>query len=326
MSEKFANLAETTLASGYTATDATISVTDASLFPTAGTFRVALGNDARTILKVTSVSGTTFTVTAEEFDDDAAGGASVTICASKGAAESFLQAPASGETGLLSGAAAVDEYGRYNWKMPRLDQSGWSWLNQGSAAVTQGSGVVAITAHSAGGTSVRGRYKAIPSTPFTITMGLVPFFPVATFLTNLAFIGLGAYESGTGKIVVHVASNLDFGSGNALQGCFAVQGYTNSTTSNTNYAQHKGGTNFNALGLANFIPPFGSIVWLRMFDNGTNVTYSYSWDKITWVTLVTQTRTTGFTTAPDKVGLFFTLQSGSISTPLLGWVVAWEEE
>src|SRR5690242_1967894 len=138
-SEKFANLAETTLASSYTSGGSSIIVTDASLFPTSGIFRVALGNANKTIYRVDSVSGTTFTGGAEEFDGNAAGGDAVVLVGSKGSAERFLQAPTSAEVQAYSGALGVDRYGPM-WKLTPMDQSGWAWQNQGSASVSQASG------------------------------------------------------------------------------------------------------------------------------------------------------------------------------------------
>ena len=83
--EKFANLAETTLSAGYTAGAGSISVTSAAGFPTAGVFRVRLGNAGKTIFRVDSVSGTTFTGAAEANDANAANGDSATCVLSAGA-------------------------------------------------------------------------------------------------------------------------------------------------------------------------------------------------------------------------------------------------
>ena len=80
-SEKYANLAATTLASAYTAADGQIVVASASGFPTDGDFRVRLGDagDATvTLFKVTAISGTTFTGVAEGTDSSIDSGKAVT--------------------------------------------------------------------------------------------------------------------------------------------------------------------------------------------------------------------------------------------------------
>lgn len=323
-SEKFSNLGETTLAAGYTSGGTTLSVAAAGSFPSVGVFRVRLGNANRTIWRVDSVSGTTFTGAAEANDGNANSGDAVKIVASKSVAERFTQAPEPNESILVSGANAVDEYFTFLTKTKRLDQSGWTWLQQGSAAVNQANGLVRITGHSAAGTQIRGRYFAYPTAPFTIIAGFRPTFPGATNLANLAALAIGGYESGTGKMVLLNAANFDYSNGNALNGNFAFQGMTNTTTTATLYGQHKGGTNFNAVGINNFIPPF-HLVWLKYEDNNTNVIASWSWDKINWNQIVSQARATGYTTMADKFGWFMQLQSASISTPDLGYIVSWEQ-
>jgi hypothetical protein len=325
--ELFTNLGETTLASGYTSGGASITVTSASSFPTTGTFHVRLGNTGRTIYRVDSVSGAVFTGGAEFNDANASAGDTVKIVASREVAERFVESPESGESALRAGVAGIDEYGRYNWKMRRVpDTSGWTWSNQGSASVVQGSGLLKFVGHHvSGSTSIRGLHKAIPSTPFTITVGMIPRFPVATNLNNLAALGFGFFEVATTKHVCLLGANLDYSSGNATQGTIVVQGFTNPTTGGTLYVDHIAGAEFNSFGVNNLVPPFGGIVWLRAFDNGTDVAYTYSWDKVTWTTLITQTRITGFTTAPDRVGIFSQLQSATVTIADIGWFLSWEE-
>ena len=78
--EQLGNLATTTLAAPYTAGSGSISVSSATGFPTAGTFSVTILNAAGTVLlifRVTSVSGTTFTGSAEGSDASAASGSIV---------------------------------------------------------------------------------------------------------------------------------------------------------------------------------------------------------------------------------------------------------
>ena len=58
MTERYANEAITTLAASMGAGDGTLTVASASAFPTQGDFRIRVDDE---ILKVTGVSGTTFT-------------------------------------------------------------------------------------------------------------------------------------------------------------------------------------------------------------------------------------------------------------------------
>ena len=75
MAIKFSNLASTTLASGVTSTATSLSVTSASLFPTLGSgdyFYASIGTGSGSeVVKVTAVSGTTFTVVRGQDDTTA---------------------------------------------------------------------------------------------------------------------------------------------------------------------------------------------------------------------------------------------------------------
>jgi hypothetical protein len=277
--ERFANLAETSLASGYTSGGASISVTSAAGFPSAGVFRVRLGNTGKTIYRVDSVSGTTFTGAAEANDANANSGDSVKIVASKAVAERFLQAPEAGEANAFGGLAAADEYGPI-YKLTRLDQSGWSWVNQGGAAVTQGSGVVFLTIPTNVAENVRGRFVAAPATPWTRTVGLNN----NPILGNCAW-GFWLRESGTGKLVGT---------------CFRTpSGDTRPLLSARKYTSP---TVFSSQSEIGPIVP-AAMSWFRLADNGTNITLSYSFDSVNYTTLLTETRGTFFTTGPDEIGI-----------------------
>src|SRR5690348_7784839 len=138
--EVFANLAETTLGAGYTSGGSSITVASASGFPSTGVFRVRLGNAGKTIYRVDSVSGTTFTGGAEANDANATTGDTVVLVATKAVAERFVQSPESGAIDLISGAAGVDAYGPV-WKIVRPDTLSWSWQNQGGASVVDANGI-----------------------------------------------------------------------------------------------------------------------------------------------------------------------------------------
>ena len=312
-SEKFANLAETTLASGYTSGGGSISVTSASGFPTAGVFRVRLGNAGKTIFRVDSVSGTTFTGGAEANDANASAGDTVINVGTRAVGERFLQSPETGEANAPSGVSGADDYWP-NWKVKRLDQSGWSWVNQGAASVDQQKGMVQLLSPaSVAGTSVRARVTTAPGTPYTIEMGLVPYFPTAGSVSNLAAIGIAFRESGTGKMVVIFFANFKASSGTGPSAIF-VATYTNATTFNTNLAEF----------VTVILPPSYlafPVMWLRVTDNGTNLIFEYSYDRVHWTTLTTAGRTAFMAGGPDQIGVVWTVQSSSVEAG--GWVLSW---
>lgn len=110
-----------------------------------------------------------------------------------------------------------------------LDQSGWSWVNQDSATVTQSNGVVFLD----NGTSTGGlkqRVTSVPGASFTIIAVLQPYFP----MTNFVSAGLEVRDSGTSKIIsfgmLGVGANSTSGGGAIARIATGADKWTNSTT------------------------------------------------------------------------------------------------
>ncbi len=313
--EKFANLAETTLSAGYTSGTTTLSVNSATGFPTTGPFRVRLGNTGKTIWRVDSVSGTTFTGAAEEFDANANSGDSVTVVLTKVSTERLLQSPDASDLMVLSGAAAVDEYFGLQ-KMKRLDQSAWSWVNQGGASVTQQGGVVFFQAPGGvGATNLRVRVKS-HSAPKTYEMAVVTLFEQAAAASKLQDIGFVFRESGTGKIQLMCASNFTIATGNP-PAAFCTANFTNATTFSANVATVVTTDPIRPQGL------FGKLIWLRATDDNTNLKFEYSYDHQTWVQVSSAGRTAFMAGGPDQIGVSIVNQSGT--TIGGGWILSWIE-
>lgn len=294
-SEKFANLAETALASGYTSGTTTLSVTSAAGFPTAGVFRVRLGNVGKTIWRVDSVSGTTFTGAAEANDANANSGDTCIIVASRQVAERFIQTPNAGEIAAYAGVSAVDRYGPV-YKLNQLDQSAWSWVNQGTATVTQSNGVVYLEGPSQAGLNARSRVVTAPATPYTITALIQAVVPA---MANIG-VGLVWRESGTSKLTFLMLSQTGVRQAN----------FTNDTTFSADV------TTFTALFAA------GTMVWLRMTDDGTNLITSFSFDGVIYHQLASVLRGSFFTTAPNQMGLsvFCTSSAGIQGENVFSWL------
>jgi hypothetical protein len=289
------NLAETTLASSYTSGGSSIEVDDATGFPSTGAFRVALGNAGRTIFRVDSVSGTTFTGGAEEFDASASAGDTVVGVGTRGSFERLIQTPASGEIHAYSGVSAADRYGPI-WKMTPLDQSGWSWVNQGDASVTQASGVVFLNAPSAAAQNLRIRKTSAPATPYTITVALIC---EAAFTGSFNVRTRPSWrQSSDGKLVT-----IGYLGGN---GVFEVLKFNSATSFSASYA-------------ARNVAARPSLAFIRMTDNGTNRVVSTSFDGVNFRQLHSVGRT-DFMTA-DEVGIFIGPESGHESgLSIVSWV------
>ena len=296
-SEKFANLAETTLSAGYTAGAGSISVTSAAGFPATGVFRVRLGNAGKTIFRVDSVAGTTFTGAAEANDANANNGDSVVICATKSVAERLVQSPEAGESRLISGVAGADFYGPI-YKLKPLDQSGWSWVNQGGATVTQANGVVYMTGPTQAGRNSRLRVTAAPATPYTVTALLVSALPAV----NFTWAGLAWRESGTGKIIEH----------------YRIQSGAIEGVKNTNETTFSAGFGASLPLLVGSLTPH----WLRITDDGTNLKTFYSIDGINWVQVNSEGRTVFMAGGPNQIGITVAAQGGGVhQMSVLSWEI-----
>lgn len=294
-SEKFANLAETTLASSYTSGGSSISVSSASGFPTTGTFRVRLGNTSKTVYRVDSVSGTTFTGGAEANDGNSNSGDAVTLVVTKGSSERFLQSPESGYPTAPSGVDGVDRYGPIAKLVP-LDQSGWSWFNQGSAVVTQGSDLVNLESPTATGTNIRGRLSgSYPSPTFTLIAVVRPKFQSAGHIAGLGCLGI-TISDGT-KHKIFVVSNFNFNTADPPPAIWV--GKYNSATSAVS-----------ATVIDSLLPAGSGVpVWLKVVDNNTNQIFSFSFNGVTYTQVLSETRTTHLT--PSDIGIVIANQSGS---------------
>jgi hypothetical protein len=275
-SEKFANLAETTLASGYTSGTTTLAVTSAAGFPTTGVFRVRLGNAGKTIWRVDSVSGTTFTGGAEEFDANANSGDTVTLVATKAVAERFIQSPEPLEILAPSGAAGAIYYGPIR-KLMRPNLAGGTWENQGGSSIVTANGVEIFKPAITG---TRMLLNSAPSTPYKIEFVLLPGKHISGSGTS---VGVCLRESSSGNIVAL------FWRGD---GVIQINTYTATNTFGSNQLT---------------TGAFGWTPWplfFRLQDNGTNVLFEYSPDGAEWTVGLSETRGTHFTTAPNQYGYF----------------------
>lgn len=155
MSEQLKNNAESTLASGIDNSQTTLTVASALLFPSSGTFRVRIENE---ILTVTSVSGTTFTVSRGSEGTTAISHASgktvsllLTVAGLDGYVNNFRMTgtlaslPAAGIAGRIymptdswtwfyDNGSSWDGFGpQYYFKKPLV--ADYTWYNQGSNAL-----------------------------------------------------------------------------------------------------------------------------------------------------------------------------------------------
>lgn len=169
----------------------------------------------------------------------------------------------------------------------------WSWVNQRSSVASQDSTSGAFVLQSPRSTGINYSLlvKTAPATPWTMTMEYDVFGPtVNNFCT-----GLVVRDSATGKFVIF-GSNSDSGASTTGRILWSAN-YTNETT-------------FSASGSYFANTPFIELTrFLRLADNGTNITAYASVDGVTWLNLGSASRT-AFLASPNQIGFAMDPQNG----------------
>lgn len=188
--------------------------------------------------------------------------------------------------GFLPGAGAVS---------PTVPS--FAWANQGGASVSTTEGGEAITAPANSGTNVRVRFVADPATPYSVTAG----FTLGINNQNYYNAGLCLYNSSSGKVMI-------FGPNSQFP--FGVQINRFNTV-----------TSFNSATTNMWLAPSGTVLWLKIRDDGTNYTFSYSTDAVNYVSYLVESRTTFLT--PQSVGYCLDVENGTY--PAYLWLLDWTQ-
>ncbi len=175
-----------------------------------------------------------------------------------------------------------------------------NWLNQGSAVASDSAVGLSINAPQSASTSLRGRYMAAPSPPYTIKVLIA-----ATRNTyTQSSVGVGWYD-GTAKL--HVIQNI----ANNNASCPIIQvAKFNSVTAGA-------GTDFSSA-----LNTFSLPIWLQIRDDGTNVSFAFSQDGANFLPVFTVAKSSGFLGASGYNNVIFFVNSpGAAATlsTLLSW-------
>lgn len=300
LTEKFSNNATTTLNGSIDNSQTTLVVMSGTLFPVTGQFRLLIDSE---ILIVTSVSGTTYTVTRAAENTTGAShsnGANVLQVFTEGAVNqlvadilqkgAFASLPSAEKAGRLylselqllrDNGTIYDPYGPlFKFKAP-VDGD-FAWINQLTNAdvITTNGGIYLFNQDQTSGEEVVLRKKSLPSAPYQITLGFIPNCnPTCTFFNC----GLMLRESSSGKLLCINVINRG--------GAWKIE--------NDRWLSP---TFFSAITIACDMPALGPMVWFRIIDDNTNRTYLYSSNGVNFVKIGSESRTT-FITA-DEVGFY----------------------
>ncbi len=178
-----------------------------------------------------------------------------------------------------------------------LNTARWTWFNQETTAATVANGLLTLTAPAAAGTSMNGITQPVPATPWTAVlkvnaMDLSPMQPAP-----LSALVLG---DSTGKFIVFGV----FFANPSAQLALTV-GYWPTGTDAT------GGNPFGSSMLPSTFP-----WWLKVQDDGTNLTFSYSGTGSVYTQVGIVSRTAFLSSGPTKVGI--AVGSDGANTPVNG--------
>jgi hypothetical protein len=284
----------------------TLTTGHGARLPSSGDFWLAYDNGAGVVrlFKVTARSTDTLTVTADATEGNGDGNISsgeTLRWALTAAALDQLRADLSGYgtyANLPSTCKVGDQYHTSDsiytfvatatdtWQafykgraVTRPVDSGFSWVNQGSATLTTTYGNMLLYAPASATNSNRIRIKTAPSTPYVIEAGMT----VQATKSNFFGGGLCFRQSSDSKLVT-------FGVAGGASNNMAEAKWTNETTFSADYT------------LSPDPNPGDWDLWIRIADNGTNRIVSWSPDGLTWTDLHTVGRT-DFLTA-DQVGFY----------------------
>jgi hypothetical protein len=333
--ELFANNAQTTLNGGINNSTTSITVTSGSVFPSTGNFRILIDSE---IMLVTSRSSNILTVVRAKESTTAASHndlSTVTMVITDEGLRTFRSDVnvsdtfANRATAGLAGRVfyPTDDYSFYrdngsswlsffpNMRITPPDDSLFSWVNQGGGGTNtvtqQGSALYMTIPGSNGAVSLHMRVKALPSAPYTITIGFIPTLPCSDHNQG----GICLYDSGTGKIIgMYIYTDQESNTNPSMY--MKLGKWTNTTTFSADY---NWGHSNPVLGADTWMT--GPCMWFRIHDDGSNRTWHASADGTNFIQLASQTNTDFCT--PDKVGYFLnpngaaTFMSGIL---ILSWL------
>ena len=189
--------------------------------------------------------------------------------------------------------------------------AGWSYDNQASSVTDNTNGLRYMTTPKSGTVSITGQVRTAPATPYTVSALLRHDFsgaqPGVGGTASNCGIALG-FRDGTGKI--SLLRLFRDGSGNGI----VTDKWTNSTTFSAAYQLYQAAVAATEVDLIYRQP-----AWLRLGDDGVNLTYSWSIDGQHWKQFFSVSRTDFFGAGPTQVGFFAYANGCAIEIGVLSW-------
>lgn len=291
------NLAQSSLASNYTAGATTITVQpgDGALFDVAP-FVVAVGSPPAFFLKVTAVATDVFTVDTSGFDGSSvsnqSSGTAVTEVITAGVLADLLANAGNsitrGTYASLPGSGnnagdmylCTDSPYEFIWTgsiwqarfrgievTPPGPSSAWTNVNLGTSVTTDEGGMIGLQLEDTSGLNWRMWSKSTPSTPYHVVFFQKPM----QFDVNVQTSGVYFYD-GT-KLM-----GIEFLSSSSIGDFIRVEKINSVTSDNSTAAQTQANL---------WSAPHGGI-WYRIGNNGTNLTFDFALEPGLWINLFTE--------------------------------------
>lgn len=282
MREQFVNDAATTLDGAINSGVVSVVVTDGSVFPSEGDFRVIVNDE---IMLVTARSGNTLTVVRGQENTTAASHSDlddITAIATEGNLETFTD-DAIG-VGILrpGGFTGRTPYRLLDDSSATLTSSDFSWINQGTSSVANDpAGGMTVTVNETTG-DWKLLTKSMPTPPFILTAHIV-FGPGITRSASGTLSGIGARDSSSGRFQIATLETGDE---------ITFWQFTSPSVFNANSATH------------NPVDFFWDEMWMQFEDDNVNIYARASFDSLNWRLIGQDTRTAWLASADQLVWAF----------------------
>lgn len=290
--EQLKNNAFTTLNGAINSSVTSITVTDGSVFPSVGNFRLVVSDE---IMLCTARSSNTLTVVRGYEGTGAASHSdleNIVANLTQGSLDRWAQ-----DNDALFGYASRPPVGVISdGAGGLLTVSSFTWVNQGGATASDQNGTIILRAPFASGENARILKKSAPGTPWTLIVA-IEAMALADGVPNF---GVVARQSSSGKFFIGTVQ-------------------TDPTANNIwTYAAYTlaSATSFNSTILARVdarVIPHGKYFWFKLTDDGTDLKFYGSNDGFEWFLLCTHDRDSYMTSGgPDEFGFYVNNQGSSL--------------
>lgn len=295
--ERLINRGQTTLSAGCTISDSSLSVTDGSVFPSSGDFRILIGSE---IMLVTARATNTLTVTRAIEGSTAASHSSsdaVSQILTLGGVQTYLRDAIAGFDGSRLPLRLVDASGN------ALTSADFTAINLGSNTVSDTDGAIVLQMVGALGTDNITALARSYSAPATVIVGLR--YCLSCDRTSAFPLGGVGFRDSSGKLSFAHIVVVSTGGG----ACYQSAHYNSPTSQAT----------------VSSAPPIylpGDVIWWKLEDDNTNLKISISHDGVNWALMHSEARGS-FLTSPGQ----FVVLSNNVGNgaDCIVSLVAWSE-